>query len=115
MRTLCLQFQPRRAAGLSPQVMTVLMARVAAALPHMREFSFRRGSARGPYINYFFESRTPARVWKALRGQALRHRRLGGSLRQSTIVTCQGSRGWENYLLLHHFDSAQPLDTLAGV
>jgi len=82
MRILCLQLQPRRAAGLSPQVVTVLMARVAAALPHVHKFSFRRGSNQGTYINYFFESRTPARVWKALRGQALRHRRLGGSLRQ---------------------------------
>lgn len=33
-------------------------------------------------------------------------------LRRSSIVTCQGSRGWDDYRLLHHFDSRQPLDRL---
>jgi hypothetical protein len=40
------------------------------------------------------------------------HGRLGPKLRRSSIVTCQGSRGWDNFRLLHHFDSRQPLDSL---
>ena len=57
MRILCLQLQPRRAVGLNPQFVTVLMARIAAAVTDVHGFCFHRGSDRGPYINYFFSSR----------------------------------------------------------
>jgi hypothetical protein len=91
------------------------MARLADALPAVREFTFQRGSNRGPYINYFFESRSPRRVWRALRARAFADRRLGAKLRRASIVTCQGSRGWDDYLLLHHFDKNVVLDRMADV
>ena len=91
------------------------MVRIAEGLAHVRQFSFDRGKDRGPYINYCFKSRSPARVWKALKSQAFGRSRLGALLRSSSVVTCEGSRGWDNYLLLHHFDSKVPLDQLRGV
>ena len=112
MRVLCMQFQPRRAAGLDVLFVTILMARIAVTTGC--GFAFHRDSDRGPYINYVFHSPAPGRVWRALHQQALGHRRIGTRLRRATIVTCQRSRGWKNYLLLHHFDNALPLDTLAG-
>jgi len=114
MPVLCLQLQPRRATGLSVQLITVLMARVAAA-SEVQGFSFERGSDHGPYINYLFASRAPSRVWRGIQQRVLKHRRLGPRVRRASIVTCEGSRGWKNYLLLHHFDSAKHLDALPGV
>jgi hypothetical protein len=55
--------------------------------------------------------RLPA-VWNELRTRALKHRRLGAALRRSAIVTIQGSRGWDNYRLLHHFDGREQLDRI---
>jgi hypothetical protein len=110
-----LQLQPTRAAGLSAASVTVVLARLAAALKDVREFSFVRGTDQGPYINYMFTTERPAKVWRALNARALRHRRFGSRLRRASIVTCQGSRGWKNYLLLHHFDDAQIRDALPGV
>jgi hypothetical protein len=115
MRTLCIQLQPNRAKTLSPRVVTQLMVRLAETSTHVRLFSFNRGKDRGPYINYCFKSRSPARLWKALKGRAFGTGRLGLLLRQASIVTCEGSRGWDNYLLLHHFNSKVPLDRLRGV
>lgn len=115
MRTLCVQVQPGRARALSPRAVTQLMVRIAEPLTHVREFSFDRGSDRGPYINYCFKSRSPVRVWQALRKRAFGNGRLGTLLRRSSIVTCQGSRGWDNYLLLHHYDAKVALDPLRGV
>jgi len=43
------------------------------------------------------------------------HRVLGPSLRRSCIVTCEGTRGWDNYLLLYHFNQKLKLDTLRNV
>ena len=115
VRTLCVQLQPRRAAGLRPQTVTALMSRVATAAPELQSFSFERGNDRGPYINYCFSGRALGRIWARLQKQALAHPRIGSGLRRAVIVTCEGSRGWKNYLLLHHFDNARTLDTLSGI
>ena len=33
-------------------------------------------------------------------------------LNDISIVVCEGENGWEDYKLLHHFDSSEKLDTL---
>jgi hypothetical protein len=114
-RELCVQIQPNRAKTLSTRAVTRLMAEIAEAVVEVREFSFNRGQDRGPYINYRFKSRSPNRVWQALGRRAFRNGRLSPLIRRSSIVTCQGSRGWDNYLLLHHYDANVPLDRLRGV
>ncbi|SRR6266480_665765 len=115
MRVICFQFQPRRSAALKVEAVTTLLARIAMSASDVREFTVQRGNDRGLYINYSFTSRSPRRIWSTLRSRALAHRKLGPGLRRATIITCQGSRGWDNYLLLHHFDQRQSLDRMAGV
>lgn len=110
MRTLCIQFQPRRAPGLQPRHVASVLADFAASVGGIRTFSFRGGNDRGPYVNYFFDTRSPRKIWRAMSGSILRHHRIGAGLRRSTIITCEGTRGWDNYLLLHHFDSKVGLD-----
>jgi hypothetical protein len=80
----------------------------------VRAFSIQRSKARDGYFNFSFESPNASRVWRAVRGRALGHRAFGRALRHSTIIVSQGSRGWNNYGLLHHYDLRKTLDTLAG-
>ena len=114
MRKLSVQFQMHRAPGIKAETISALMLRVAH-IAGVRGFSFERAGSRTAYINFLFTSTTPTQTWQAIQRLALGHRRWGWRLRQSTIVTCQGSRGWDNYRLLHHFDPEQPLDRLSGV
>jgi hypothetical protein len=86
------------------------MARIAAREPAIRKFSFEHGKDRGPYLNFSFTARSIGPIWPAIEKSALAHPKLGPSLRRSTIITCQGSKGWDNYLLLHHFDKTKQLD-----
>jgi hypothetical protein len=113
MRTVSVQFHSRRAPDLDARTVSELMLRVALNAG-VRVFLLERPRSAG-YFNFLFVSATPVRSWRAVQTLALRHRRLGGRLRRSTIVACQGSRGWRNYHLLHHFDTRQPLDRLTGV
>jgi hypothetical protein len=39
---------------------------------------------------------------------------FGGALAESSMAMCEGQRGWEDYLLLHHYDPAVQLDRLPG-
>jgi hypothetical protein len=31
-------------------------------------------------------------------------------MRRSSMAMCEGAHGWGDYLLLHHFDPAVPID-----
>jgi hypothetical protein len=114
MRTLSVQFQPRRARTLRSRTVSELMVRIALET-NVRAFSIKRSRARDAYFNFLFESPTVAKTWRAVNSLALGHRTFGPAFRRSTIVVCQASRGWDNYRLLHHCDSRKTLDSLAGV
>jgi hypothetical protein len=112
MKTVCLQFQPDRAPKVSVAIVSALMLRIALAERSVQEFTVRPSRSSEKYINYLFVGRAIGSIWNAVRSRALRHRLLGAELRGACIATAEGSRGWHNYLLLHHFDSIQTLDKL---
>jgi len=105
MQTLSVQFQPQRAAGITNRVCE-LMLRIALE-SDVRTFSVEGSRARNGYLNFMFASAAARLTWRAVQRIALSHRTLGRQLRHSTIVTCQGTRGWNNDRLLHHFDPRQ--------
>lgn len=111
MKILCFQVQPKRSRGIDLDAVAALMARIAMS-SDVHEFTIQRGRGKEPWVNFLFTSASVARTWSRLESGAITHGRLGPRLRRSSIVTCQGSRGWDNYRLLHHFDGRQPLDRL---
>ena len=117
MRTLSVQLHPARAARLSVASVVRLFADIAAKDPAVRRFEVQRGTDRGPYVNIHFIARKPdiARLWAVVHKRVLRHRTLGPGIRRSCMVMCEGSRGWDNYLLLYHFNDKVPVDVLRSV
>ena len=114
MRTLSVQFQPGRAVSANVASVVSLMSRIAGGDASLRSFGYQKGRDRGPYVNFQFEVPVGRLVqtWAAISARALSNRLLGAALRQSCIVTCEGTRGWDNYLLLYHFDHKHKLDAL---
>jgi hypothetical protein len=49
-----------------------------------------------------------------LQQRLYRSSEFGGALAESSMAMCEGQRGWEDYLLLHHYDPAVQLDRLPG-
>ena len=93
------------------------MGDVAGTIDHVKEFTVTRGNDRGTYVNAFFTlpaKHMPA-LWSLLRKATISHRSRGAALRRSSIVVCEGSRGWDNYLLLHHFQVGLGVDQLPDV
>ncbi len=74
--------------------------------------SFETGDDDGRYVNLFLTTSDRAETWNRIRSQMIETELSGGELRNAMIVTMTGEEGWDDYLLLHHFDSAEPLDTL---
>jgi hypothetical protein len=55
-----------------------------------------------------FEAEDAVELWMAVRAEL----RAVPGLAAAAIVCCQGAQGWDDYLLLHHFDPTEPLDRL---
>jgi hypothetical protein len=117
MRSLAVQFQLGRTSAARVASVVSLMARIAGSNVSLRGFAYRKGNDRGRYVNFQFEvpAEKLAQTLASIVAGAFRHRVLGPSLRRSCIVTCEGTRGWDNYLLLYHFKENLKLDTLRNV
>ena len=112
MPALNVQVQPNRAPALDLDAVLALFA-TAAELADA-ELEVISGEDDGPYVNYDFRTRDLGRLWEILQGQVFWNQMIGPSLAMSSIVTCEGSRGWDDYRLLHHYDRTLVLDTLHG-
>lgn len=110
MRLCNVQLQPQRAPSLAiPQIRRVMGAvtRVAGAA---RSLHMIAGYDRGPYLNFTYATDDPAKLWSAIQSKILGDRGVGSRIAAASIITCQGDRGWDNYLLLHHFDHRVKVD-----
>jgi len=70
------------------------------------------GDDNGRYINLFVESDDAVGAWDAMKTSLLADSMVGNEIRTAAIVTMTGRNGWDDYLLLHHFDPIQQLDTI---
>jgi len=114
VRDLILQFHPQRAPRLPLTKVLERLAQVAAALPEVKAMTFMRGRDRGPYVDVSFTiaAKYLPKLWSQILSRSLGRDSLGRALRSASMVYCEGSMGWDNYKLLHHFDSRQTLDRL---
>lgn len=108
MPALTVQVQPNRAPTLDLEAVLALLASAAELAD--AELEIREGDDDGPYVNYDFRARDLPRLWEILQGQVFWDQAIGPSLAKASIVTCQGKRGWDDYLLLHHYDRGLALD-----
>jgi hypothetical protein len=102
VKRLNVQVQPARYTGpdLSEAVATLSQREIGARITE--------GKDGGSYVNVDFEVADLSALWESIRKDL----RAVPALAAATIVVCEGDQGWDDYLLLHHFDPAEPLDSL---
>ncbi len=97
------QFQPDRASGAATQILEAFRQTIPTA-------QITDGNDDGHYFNITFDVASASDVLQFLH-PIFHSPTLGRLARSSCIVTCQGKHGWDDYLLLHHFDRALIRDT----
>jgi hypothetical protein len=110
MPTLNVQIQPDRDPGLDVHAALALMS--SAAEMAGAELEVTEGEDAGPYVNCFYRAADLGRLWETLRNHVLGEPALGDRIAAASIVTCEGREGWDDFLLLHHFDRRHALDEL---
>ena len=112
MKAISIQIQPHRAPGLDIDEVRTLFERIVASSPLVERHHFDEGHDKGHYFNFTFGTRDLKALWGILREQVYADRAFGHLVALSSIATCEGSHGWDDYLLLHHFDPEQRCDAL---
>lgn len=112
MRRLNVQIQPERIRhGTADDLIRSLRAAADGVVLEFRGQD--TGDDAGPYINLSFVGADHVAAWARLRA-LYDATAIGRDLARSTIIVCEGEHGWDDYLLLHHFDPAEKLDSLGG-
>jgi hypothetical protein len=108
MRTLHVQVQPKRAKRLDMVAVGAGLRRLSKNKRLVHRFRFEEGNDSGRYINFDYVTADPSKLWQALRSGPFR----SPLLRSASMVVCEGDNGWDDYLLLHHWDRRLRLDSV---
>lgn len=115
MRWFTVQVQP----GLSPTIdmeqVTLAFAAVASIPGLVESHSVDHGEDRGSWFNFCFGTTHPLQLWETIRTKMSEEGPFGQKLRESSIVICTGENGWDDYLLLFHFDPNERLDPVSAL
>lgn len=114
MSDLCIQIQPNRAPNLDLSAVRHHCDLLAAKEPLVHRVDFVEGDDDGPYLNLMFETNKLQALWNLLQQQFYQDSTMGAHLARASIVTCEGDQGWDDYLLLHHYDRTLRLDKFTG-
>jgi len=109
---LHVQVQPGLAPALDLALLRARFEAISQTEPSVLRSRIETGDDNGPYLNLMFKTSDRARLWQVVQGELYAHPVLGELLLQSSMTLCTGETGWDDYLLLHHFNPAFELDTL---
>lgn len=114
-KMLCVQLQPELLS------VDVDVAEIDALLGAMirqdsvANLTVEEGFDDGGYINYVFETPDAEKLWQTLRLAVLDDSLVGMVIQEASVVTCEGQHGWDDYLLLHHYDDEERVDSFETV
>jgi len=110
MTNFRIQIHPHRCPQLDLASILSACESLAAERAWVRRFSWEKGVDDHAYVNLMFETDFPKLLWKLLHEQLYQGNAFGRLMQTSSIATCEGRRGWDDYLLLHHYDAEQRCD-----
>jgi hypothetical protein len=112
MTTFCLQIQPDRAPGLDMDRVRSLCRLVTSRRALARNHSIVDGTDKGQHLNFIFETGQPAEFWALLQSVFYEDTLIGPAMARASLALCEGDQGWDDCLVLHHFDPEVETDTL---
>jgi hypothetical protein len=103
MTELCIQIQPRRSAELNLSRIKSRCEGLARQEMLIRNFVFDDRIEHDACANLRFETVDAKALWGLLRRRIYRSE-FGRAVQAASIAICQGQNGWDDYLLLYHYD-----------
>lgn len=107
-RTFLIQVHPARFEVMTERDVLHIADRLKQHWPE--RITVTTGNDDGRYIDITFESNKPAETWARLKRSFVCSELPESEFHKASIITVTGDDGWNDYLLLHHYDEAESLD-----
>jgi len=112
LKTLTVQLKPELLGDRLSNKAVQLLEALANTQKLMSHFKVLKGAENEKYINVNFECVDLLNLWASIKESFLTKNPLSPMLKKGAIIICQGENGWEDYLLLYHYDASIQLDEL---
>ena len=111
IKALSIQLHPRRASGIDiPAIQEAFDA--LTGLPLVVRHQFNHGHDKVEYFNFTFGTEDLPALWREVQARLYADPQLGAWMSAASMAMCEGPNGWDDYLLLYHFDPAVERDAL---
>jgi hypothetical protein len=97
MTKVCIQIQPQRAPDIDLGIVREVFLAFGLQVDERHDDE--------SYINFMFETDDVPSLWQKLKSELYGSNASGEALLAASIVVCEGKTGWDDYLLLHHFNN----------
>jgi hypothetical protein len=104
------QVHPDRAPELDLSLLEREFSRVVAQMPSTVRAKVENEELLERHLNLVVETRNRKQLWESLLVSLYQHPVIGLHLAASSIALCTGANRWNDYLLLHHYDSSVQVD-----
>ena len=104
LKALSIQIQPERAPDLKMEEIQAAFESIAGMASLVRHHQFDDGFDKTRYFNFTFGTEDLKGLWAVIQSTIYRNPALAEPMAKSSIAVCTGENGWDDYLLLFHFD-----------
>ena len=109
---LCMQVQSHLSPQLDLDRLFQLLESIGIHNEIVERFVTIKSNDDNGYIDILFETMNVEKLWRQIMECIYNDHAIGYGISQSSIVVCEGMNGWNDYLLLHHFNPEEKLDVM---
>jgi hypothetical protein len=104
VRALSIQVQPVRAPGIVMDDIVHEFQSIAEMSDLVKHHAFSDDHESVHFFNFTFGTPDAKALWGVVQDRLYNNERCGGWMRQASMAMCSSEQGWDDYVLLFHFD-----------
>ncbi|MFZ6769427.1 hypothetical protein ACO0LM_20440 [Undibacterium sp. Di26W] len=109
MKTICVQLQSDLLPEISALPIVDILEEMVSSCPEVWKITFTVES-NSECDNFNFVTSNVKNLWKKIDAVLGLTSEPRSAISQGIIVVCEGEYGWDDYLLLHHFNDQEKTD-----
>lgn len=112
MKCFCVQIHLEKSPEIDEKKLIRLFNKLCETLDYVSSIDIDKGFDSEQYLNINCRTCDLKTLWNQIRAHFYEHKEFGPALAKASIVVCEGKNGWDDYLLLFHYDGREKVDSL---
>ena len=110
VKKICIQIKSHRFSNFQLELIQAIGEEIALNKELISHFEIQKGGDNEKYMNLLFETNALKKLWHQIQTKFFQDLTIGMTLGKSSVVVCEGKNGWDDFLLLYHFNKLEKLD-----